>query len=237
MSIQTDKSVLTVACTTFLTFLLLFLLQDKLVGKIGAIWLLYPNVLLVFGWFGYLIWRQRETSQILFHSVLFGFATALTYLPIDWLFSRKMYLIIYRSTDFLANVTTPIGLILTWMVFATLAVYCYHRLQQHGLPRFVASVITGAAAGLGSIVIYGLGPALWEWNALRVGNIAKIATVPVFVPLTFLLTYTLCPYYFHVSRSGAGAYVQQQTALVAGIRCGLFMGALMFLSFLVLYRW
>ena len=222
MHIKTDKSVLTVACTTLLTFLLLFL-HDKLAGKIGAIWLLYPNILLSAGWFGYLISKQRETSEILFRSVLFGFATAATYLPIDWLFSRKMYLIVYRSTD----VTTPIGLILTWTIFATLTVYSYHRLHQNGLHRFVASVITGAAAGLGSIVIYGLGPALWTWNELRVENIAKIATVPVFVPFTFLLTYTLCPYYFH----------REQPALVAGMRCGLFMGALMFLSFLALYRW
>ncbi|MCE2400690.1 hypothetical protein J4G08_07340 [Candidatus Poribacteria bacterium] len=230
MSIKTDRAVLTVAFTTFLTFLLLFLLPIRVLG-IGAIWRLYPNLLIAIGWFGYLIQLNRnitedESSQLLFHSVLFGVAAIVTYLPMDWLFSRKVRFIVYRSPDFLGNVTTPIALIITWVVLATLAVYCYHRLQMLGLPHFVASGITGIVAAVGSIAIYGLGKELWEWNALRVDNIPHIATVPIFIPITFLLTYTLCPYYFH----------RKQHALIAGIRCGLFMGIVMFLSFLIFWR-
>lgn len=230
MSIKTDRAVLTVAFTTFLTFLLLFLLPIRSLG-IGAIWWLYPNLLIGIGWFGYLIKLNRniiedESSQLLLHSVLFGSAATATYLPMDWLFSRKLQFIVYTSYDFLINVTTPIGLIITWVLFATLAVYCYYRLHILGLPHFVASGITGIVAAIGSIAIYGLGKDLWEWNVLRVDNIPHIATVPIFIPITFLLTFTLCPYYFY----------RKQHALIAGIRCGLFMGIAMFLSFLIFWR-
>ena len=230
MRIKTDRAVFTVAWTTFLTFLLLFLLPIRSLG-ISAIWWLYPNLLIAIGWFGYLIQLNRnftadESSQLLFHSVLFGAAATATYLPMDWLFSRKLQFIVYTSYDFLINVTTPIGMIMTWVLFVTLAVYCYHRLQMFGLHSFVASGIIGIAAAIGSIVIYGLGKELWVWNVLRVDNIPHIATVPIFIPITFFLTYILCPYYFH----------RKQHALIAGIRCGLFMGIVMFLSFLIFWR-
>ena len=230
MGIKTDKAVLTVVFTTFLTFLLLFLLPIRSL-EIDAIWWLYPNVLLAIGWFGYLIRlnhniTEDESSQLLLRSVLFGSAATATYLPMDWLFSRKLLLIVYESLDFLGNVTTPIGLIMTWVLLATLAVYGYHRLEMLGLHRFVASGITGVAAAIGSVIIYGLGRDLWEWNPLRVGNIPHIASVPIFVPITFLITFALCPYYFH----------RKQHPLIAGMRCGLFMGILMFLSFLLFWK-
>lgn len=231
MYLKTDKAVLAVVFTTFLTFLLLFLLPIRSLG-IRAIWLLYPNVLLAIGWFGYLIWShlnvtENESSQLLLHSVLFGAATTAVYLPMDRLFSRngKLQFIFYSSPDFLVNVTTPIGLIITWVLFVTLAVYCYHRLQMLGLHRFVASGITGITVGIGSIAIYGLGKELWVWTSI-VKHIPKIASVPIFIPITFLLTFTLCPYYFH----------RKQHALIAGMRCGLFMGLVMFLSFLIFWK-
>lgn len=230
MSLKTDKAVLIVIITTFITFLLLFLLPIRSSG-IRAIWWLYPNLVIAIGWFGYLILKYRditedESPQLLLNSVLFGFAATATYLPMDWLFSRKLQFIVYASYDFLVNVTTPIGLIMTWGLFGTLVVYCYHRLQMFGLHRFAASGITGIVAAIGSVVIYELGKELWIWNSLRVDDIPKIASVPIFIPITFLLTFTLCPYYFY----------HKQHALIAGIRCGLFMGITMFLSFLIFWR-
>ncbi len=231
MELKTDKPVFTVALTTFLTFLLLFLLPKKSLG-IDAIWWLYPNLLLAIGWFGFLIRSHRNITedvspQLLTSCVLFGFAATAIYLPMDRLFSRhgKLQFIVYRSSDFLVNVTTPIGLILTWVLFATLTVYLYHRLKVFGLQSFVASGITGMVAGIGSIVIYMLGQELWEWNSLRIDNIPNIASVPIFMPITYMLTFTLCPYYFH----------RGQHALIAGARCGLFMGLVMFSSFLLFW--
>lgn len=231
MEIKTDKPVFTVALTTFLTFLLLFLLPRKTFG-IDAIWWLYPNLLLATGWFGFLIRSHHNitedvSSQLLTSCVLFGLAATVIYLPMDRLFSRhgKLQFIFYRSSDFLVNVTTPIGLILTWVLLATLAVYLYHRLKMFGLPPFVASGLTGIASGIGNVAIYMLGRELWEWNSLRIDNIPNILSVPIFMPITYILTFTLCPYYFH----------REQHALIAGARCGLFMGVLMFLSFLIFW--
>lgn len=226
MSLKTDKAVFTVALTTILTFLLVFLLPIRSVG-IRTIWLLYPNLLLGIGWFGYLIYRHPELDEgILWENVLFGISATATYLPMDWLFSQKVRFIIYRSSDFFGNVTTPIGLILTWGILATLTVYCYQRLQMSGLHHFIASGITGIVASIGGVGIYGLGQELWIWNELRVGNIPQIASVPIFMPITFLLTFTLLPYYFH----------RKQHPLIAGIRCGLFMGIVMFLSYFVSWK-
>lgn len=226
MSLKTDKPVFTVALTTILTFLLVFLLPIRSVG-IRTIWLLYPNLLLAIGWFGYLIYRHPDLDNgILRKNVLFGIATTATYVPMDWLFSKKVQFIVYRSSDFLGNVTTPIGLILTWVILATLAVYCYQRLQMSGLPPLIASGITGIVASIGSVGMYGFGRELWKWNQLRVENIPHITSVPIFMPITFLLTFTLLPYYFH----------RKQHPIIAGIRCGLFMGIVMFLSYFVSWK-
>lgn len=230
--IKTDKVILAVVFTTFLTFLLLFLLPIRSMG-IEAIWWLYPNLFLAICWFGYLIIYQKEitdvdSSQLLFNSVLFGLATTATFLPMDRLFSRhgNLQFIVYRSTDFFGNIMTPVGIILTWVLFATILIYCYHRLHMIGLHRFLASTIIGAIAAIGSIVIYRMGENLWIWNSLRIDDMFNILTVPIFVPITFLLTFLLCPYYFH----------RQQHPLVAGLRCGLFMGIVMFLSYMIQWR-
>lgn len=222
----TDKAVFTVALTTILTFLLVFLLPMWSVG-IRAIWLLYPNLLFTITCFGYYIYTRPDLNEdLLWYSVLFGLSTTATYLPMDWLFSRKVHFITYRSLDFFGNVTTPIGLILTWIILATLAVYCYQRLRIFGLHYFVASGVTGIASSIGCVGIYSLGNELWIWNELQVGNMPHIASVPIFMPITFLLTFTLFPYHFH----------RTQHPLIAGLRCGLFLGFAMFLSYVVLLR-
>lgn len=229
-NVPTDKPVFTVAFTTLLTFLLLFLVPVRSTG-IKPIWWLYPNILLAIIWFAYHIRlktdnTEDESSKLLLRCVLFGCAVALTYIPLDWLFSRKVQFIVYHSLDFFGNVTTPIGIIFSWVIFATVYVYCYHRLKMLGLHAFIASSITGCAAAIGGVIIYALGKELWVWNPLRLDNIPTIASVPIFVPITYLMTFTLYPYYFH----------RKQHPLIAGIRCGLFLGIVMFLSFLLFRR-
>ena len=89
---KTDKAVVTVAVTTLLTFLI--------VNYIGSIWLLYPNLLIAIGLFGYCIWQNGEGTSLLSRSLLFGFTATLTYIPMDWLFSRKVHLIFYLPSRF-----------------------------------------------------------------------------------------------------------------------------------------
>ncbi|MCE2413845.1 hypothetical protein J4G07_07565 [Candidatus Poribacteria bacterium] len=242
MGIKTDKAVFAVTGTTLLTFLM--------ASRIGTIWMLYPNVLIAVFLCVYCIWQNDEDASFLLNSSIFGIATALTYVPMDWLFSRQAGLVFYLRPDFLANLTTPIGIILNWIVFATLAGYCYQRLttifQTYftsgvGNPRIgfmgtamLAAVVTGIGAAVGSNIIYALGEShLWLWNATQVDRMPEIASVPVFVPVSFLVTFLLCPYFFGV----AGGFPREQHAGVAGIRCGIFMGALQFFSFLLFHVW
>ncbi len=251
MQVKTDRAIYVVTGTTLLTFLM--------VNRVGTIelrdpdvliWLLYPNVLIAAILFFYCILQTDEDVSLLSSSAIFGVATVLTYVPMDWLFSRKARLIFYLRSDFFANVTTPIGIILNWLVFATLAAYCYQRLAtvfQTRLadatenPRLgfigtatLAAALTGIAAAIGSIVIYALGAShLWIWNAAQVDHIPQIASVPVFVPIAFLIAFLLCPYVFGVT----GSFLREQHTGVAGIRCGIFIGALQFLGFLMFYAW
>ncbi|MYA71965.1 hypothetical protein F4009_22315 [Candidatus Poribacteria bacterium] len=239
MGTKTDKSVFAVTGTTLLTFLI--------ASRIGTIWILYPNVLIAVSLFFYCNRQTDEDTSLLSSSSIFGLATVLTYVPMDWLFSRKVRLIVYRS-DFLVNITTPIPIILNWVVFATLAAYCYQRLTAICQIRFasdaenpsggsigiamLAAGVTGIGAALGSVIIYALGALhLWEWNALKIDRIPQIASVPTFVPIAFLITFLLCPYFFGIANS----FLREQHAGVAGIRCGIFIGALQFLSFLLFY--
>ena len=239
MGTKTDKSVFAVTSTTLLTFLI--------ASRIETIWILYPNVLIAVSLFIYCVRQTDEDVALLSSSSIFGLATVLMYAPMDWLFSRKVHLIFYLLSDFFVNTTTPIAIILNWMVFVTLAAYFYlrlvailqTRLSDPENPRggliatsMVAAGITGIGAAVGSVVIYVLGAShLWLWNAAQVDRIPQIASVPVFVPIAFLMTFLLCPYFFGVANS----FLREQHAGVAGIRCGIFMGALQFLSFLLFY--
>ena len=248
MGSKADKAVFTVTGTTLLTFLI--------ASRVGTSWVLYPNVLIAAALFVYCIRQIDADASLLSNSSVFGLTMTLTYLPMDWLFSRKAGLIFYLRSDFLASVTTPIGVILNWIVFATLAAYCYQRFEMILRARFadesddsrmggigigvLAASATGIGAALGSIVIYGLGAShLWVWNAAQVDQMPQIASVPVFMPVSFLLTFLLCPYFFGMAgkvkvASEGRAY---QHAGVAGIRCGIFLGALQFFSFLLFYVW
>ena len=240
MGTKTDKSVFAVTGTTLLTFLI--------ASRIGTIWILYPNVLIAVSLLIYCVRQTDEDVSRLSSSSIFGLATVLMYAPMDWLFSRKARLIFYLRSDFFINTTTPIAIILNWVVFVSVTAYFYQRLvaifQTHLAsdaenPRgsligtsMLAAGVTGIGAAIGSIVIYTLGGLhLWEWNAIQVDRIPQIASVPVFVPLAFLITFLLCPYFFGVANS----FLREQHAGVAGIRCGIFMGALQFLSFLLFY--
>ena len=240
MGTKADRAAFTVTGTTLLTFLI--------ASHIGTIWILYPNILISVVLCVYCIRLIHEDTSLLLSSFIFGIATTLTYVPMDWLFSRKAHLVFYLHPDFLADLTTPIGIILNWIVFATLAGYCYQRLAMIFRARFaseadnlrigftgtaiLAAGITGIGVAVGSNIIYALGEShLWVWNATQVDRIPEIASVPVFVPISFLVTFLLCPYFFGV----ADGFPREQHAGVAGIRCGIFMGALQFFSFLLFY--
>ena len=213
---QTDKAVIIAGLTTFLTFLIN--------SKFGSIWLLYLNVLVVVGVFGY---ASRPWNQLshLSRSALFGVIASITYIPLDWLFSRRVALLSYLSSGDIRIAAVPLSLLLTWMIVITIIIYIYHRLSEIWERPYIPAVIVGAIAFVCSTLFDQLGSArLWNWNAIRFSYFPYIGSVPVCVPTALALTFLLAPY-----------YLRRHHIVVGGIRCGLFIGIMQFLCFLLFH--
>lgn len=216
---QTDKTVIFACTTTFLTFLVN--------AKLGSIWLLYLNVLTITGVFGFALWMWDEFSH-LSRSAIASAISLIIYLPLDWYISQNVHqehLIFYLSLNDIRVPTVPVSLLLTWLIALTVTIYVYQRLSSKWRYPYIASVITACAVFLSSVVFDRLGSArLWNWNASYLEKFPFVGTIPAFVPLAFSLTFLLSPYYF-----------RGQNLIVAGLRCGLCMGALQLFGFLLFY--
>ena len=209
---QTDKAVIIASITTFLTFLINV--------KLGSIWLLYLNVLVVVGVFGYVSRPWNQLSD-LSRSAIFGAIAAITYIPLDWLLSRRVTLLFYLTRD-IRIAAVPLSLLLTWMIVITIIIYVYYRLNDLWERPYIPAVIVGIIAFVGSTIFDQLGSArLWNWNAIHLSYSPYIGSVPISVPIALALTFLLSPYYLR-------SYL-----VVGGIRCGLFIGVMQFLCFML----
>ncbi len=210
---QTDKAVIIASITTFLTFLIN--------AKLGSIWLLYLNFLVVVGVFGY-VSRPWDQLSHLTRSAIFGVIASITYIPLDWLFSRRVALLAYLSSGDIRIAAVPLSLLLTWMIVITIIIYIYHRFNAVWERPYIPAVIVGSIAFVGSTIFDQFGSArLWNWNAIRFSSFLYIGSVPVCVPMALALTFLLTPY-----------YLRRYHIVVGGIRCGLFIGIMQFLCFL-----
>ena len=213
---QTDKVVIIASGTTFLTFLIN--------AKLGSTWLLYLNVLVVVGMFGYTSRPWKQLSH-LSRSAIFGVIASITYIPLDWLFSRRVALLSYLSSRDIRIAAVPLGLLLTWMIAITIIIYIYHRLDAIWERPYISAVVVGSIAFVCSTIFDQLGSArLWNWNAIRFSYFPYIGSVPACVPTALALTFLLSPY-----------YLRRHHIVVGGIRCGLFIGIMQFLCFLLFH--
>ena len=225
---QTDKVVIAASGTMLLAF--------WIDSRLNSVWPLYVNVLITAGLFGCAIWKEYEASQDLRQSLVFGIAASLSYIPLDWGLSQKIRLVLYLRPDLPVMPSAPLRLVLTWMIALTAVVYFYHRLNSVFVSIFISAGVTGIFAFVGSVILdqFGTSCFLWHWNPTPldgkyVVNFPRIGSTPVLVPIALLLTFLLSPYYFY----------KRQHPIVAGIRCGLFMGTMLFccfVVFLVFYR-
>ncbi len=213
---QTDKAVIIASLTTFLTFLIN--------AKLGSIWLLYLNVLVVVGVFGY---ASRPWNQLshLSRCAIFGVIASITYIPLDLLFSKHVELLSYLSRRDILIAAVPLSLLLTWMIAITIIIYIYHRLNEVWERPYIPALIVGSIAFVGSTIFDQFGSVrLWNWNALRFSAFPYIGSVPVCVPIGLGLTFLLSPY-----------YLRSHHIVVGSIRCGLFIGIMQFLCFLLFH--
>ncbi len=213
---RTDKAVIIASITTLLTFLIN--------AKLGSIWLLYLNVLVVGTLFGY-VNRPWNQSSHLSRSVIVGVVASVTYIPLDWLFSRNVGLLSYLSLRDIPVAAVPLSLLLTWIVGVTIIIYIYHRLSEVWERPYIPALIVGGIAFACSTIFDQLGSArLWNWNAIRFSYFPYIGSVPISVPIGLALTFLFSPY-----------YLRRYHIIVGGIRCGLFIGIMQFLCFLVFH--
>ena len=213
---QTDKAVIIASITTFVTFLIN--------AKLGSVWLLYLNVLVVVVLFGYASRPWNQASH-LSRSAIVGVVASITYIPLDWLFSKNVGLLSYLSLRDIPVAAVPLSLFLTWIVAITIIIYIYHRLDEIWERSYIPALVVGSIAFVGSTIFDQLGSArLWNWNAVRFSYFPYIGSVPISVPIGLALAFLLSPY-----------YLRRHHIIVGGIRCGLFIGIMQFLSFLLFH--
>ena len=213
---QTDKAVIIASITTFLTFLMN--------AKFGSVWLLYLNILVVVGMFSYAS-RPWDRLSHLSRSAIVGVIASTTYLPLDLLFSEHVKLLSYLSLRDIRIAAVPLSLLLTWMIVITIIIYIYHRLNDIWERPYIPAVFVGTIAFVGSTILDQFGSArLWNWNAMRFSYFPYIGSVPVCVPIALALTFLLSPY-----------YLRRHHIVVGGIRCGLFIGIMQLLSFMLFH--
>ena len=219
---ETDKAVI----ATSGVMLLAFWIYSRFVSP----WILYANFLIAAVLFGYGIWKERETSRHLEQSVIFGVVASITYIPLDWGFAHGIQFILYLRSDLAVMPAAPLCVILAWMIAITAIIYFYHRLNSICGRALISAGVAGIVAFVGATILdqFGSEQFLWHWNSTPLSgkytvDFPRIGSTPVFVPISLLLTFMLSPYYFY----------KRQHTIVAGIRCGLFMGTMLFCCFVV----
>ena len=225
---KTDKAVLTICGVMLLAF--------WLYSRFASLWIIHINFVIAAVLFGYGIRKERETSRHLKQSVIFGVVASLTYIPLDWGLSHGVHFIIYLRSDLAIMPAAPLCVVFTWMIAITSIIYSYFRLNSIWARSFISAGIAGIVAFIGVLVLDQFASAqfLWHWNHTPLAgkytvDFPMIGSTPVFVPVSLLLTFVLSPYYFY----------KRQHTIVAGIRCGVFMGTMLFCGFvlfLALYR-
>ena len=140
--------------------------------------------------------------------------------------------------------SAPLSLVFTWMILLTIPIYLYQRLNAILGKTYISAGVTGIAVLVSSAILGMLGSArflwewnedvtlaeleklvgpagLWTWNENLVAKSPLIGTLPIFVPIALFLAFLLSPHYF----------TKRQPAIVSGMRCGIFVGAMLFLCF------
>ena len=225
---KTDIAVITVYGMTLLAF--------WLYSRSASLWFIHINFVIAAVIFGYGIWKERETLRHLEQSVIFGVVASLTYIPLDWGLSRGVQFIIYLRSDLAIMPAAPLCVVFTWMIANSSIIYLYFRVNSITARSVISAGIAGIVAFVGVLVLDQFASArfLWHWNSTPLAgkytvDFPQIGSTPVFVPVSLLLTFVLSPYYFY----------KRQHTIVAGIRCGVFMGTMLFCGFvlfLALYR-
>jgi len=213
---NTDKTVSAAAALTLLTFLINV--------KLDSVIVIYLNALIILGLFGYSILRF-DSLRILRKSIIIGAIAAATYLPIDSLLGnlKSVGLITYlKHEDILIFGITPLSIFLSWVCLITIVLYFYQRLRSIFRRVYIPILLTGIVVFCGSIILGILGnyAGLWLWDTTGFAPPPFIGSLPLFVPIALFLSFLFSPYFV-------------LNIIAGGIRCGVVLGVMQFLCFLI----
>jgi hypothetical protein len=220
---NTDKTVFAAVGLTFFTFLIMFLINVKFesIVSLNTI-IVYLNAIVILGLFGYSLWHW-DALKILRNSIIIGAIAAVTYLPLDNLFGSLFLvgLITYLKQDLLLGIT-PLHIFLTWICLITILFYFYQRLRRLFVKVYVPMLLTSIVAFGGNIILSILGDSadLWDLNVKNLAPPPFIGALPLSVPVGIFLTFLFSPYFV-------------LNTLAGGIRCGITLGIMQFLCFVV----
>jgi len=158
---------------------------------LNSLLLIYLAILLVLAFLFYAT-RRRDVPPHLRCLWLMGLLSLFPYPFVDYLFEARLRLVTYLTND-LRVVATPPYIVLYWLLGVTLFGYCYYRVLGVTGRRWVAGLTTGLFAAGSTTVVENLFNLMGFYR--NTSSYFLIGYIPLFIPLGYLLTFSLMPLY------------------------------------------
>jgi len=121
-----------------------------------------------------------------------GLLSLLPYPFVDYLFEARLKLVTYLTDD-PRVIATPPYVFLYWLFGILLFGYCYHRVLVLTGREWGAGLATGLFAAISSTFVENLFNAMGFYH--NTGSYLLIGYIPLFIPLGYLVTFSLMPLY------------------------------------------
>lgn len=157
----------------------------------NSLLLIYLVVLSVLAFLIYASGRQGA-PPLLRGVWLMGLLSLLPYPFVDYLFEARLKLVTYLTDD-PKVLATPAYIFLYWLLGVSLFGYCYYRVLGVTGRRWVAGLMTGLFAAGSTTVVENLFNFMGFYH--NTGSHLLIGYIPLFVPLGYLVTFSLMPLY------------------------------------------
>jgi hypothetical protein len=141
---------------------------------------------------------SKDVTKFLVRSLIMGGMVGVIYTFLDNLLAEVSIINYLRSED-IKLLSTPISVILFWILLITTMLYIYHRLRSNFNRFIIPSIVTGSIAFLYSLLLFYLGDISrqWVWNMRNPqigGDLVSIGPIPLYVPLALFVTFFSSPY-------------------------------------------
>lgn len=153
--------------------------------------LIYLAILSVLAFLAYA--SGRQSAPPLLRGVWFmGLLSLLLYPFVDYLFEARLKWVTYLTDD-PKLLVTPVYILLYWLLGVSLFGYCYYRVLGITDQKWVAGVMTGLFAAGSTTLVENLFNSMGFYH--NRGGYLAIGYIPLFIPLGYLVTFSLMPLY------------------------------------------